>query len=118
MAIRAVKDNVVVRLLPPPAVTRGGIHIPQTAGRRKTGTREAEVLAVGPGHHRDSGFGGLVPTTVRVGEVVLVDELAGQDYSLDVYRPRQNKGAELSGEIRIVREDEIHAVIERDEAAE
>jgi co-chaperonin GroES (HSP10) len=115
--IRATQDNVVVRLLPLPRLSAGGIHIPQTAGRRRTGVREAEVLAVGPGHHRDSGFGGLVPTTVMVGEVVLVDEFAGQDYSFDNYRPRQNKGADLGGELRIVREDEIHAVLERDQVA-
>jgi len=115
MGIRAVQDNVVVRFLPRPEVTAGGIHIPQTATRRKTGVREAEVVAVGPGHHRDSGFGAFIPTTVRVGETVLVDEFAGQDYSLDNYRPRQNKGSDLGdarGELRIVREDEIHAVVE------
>lgn len=117
-SIRAIQDNVVVRFLPRETVTAGGIHVPQTLARRKTGTREAEVMAVGPGHYRDSGHGGLVPTTVRVGEVVLVDEQAGQDYRMDLNVPRHNKGAELSDEFRIVREDEIHAVVERDEAAE
>lgn len=118
--IRALQDNVVVRFVPRPAVTAGGLHIPQTASRRKAGVREAEVMAVGPGHFRDSGHGRFVPTTVRVGEVVMVDELAGQDYSLDINVPRQNKGAEFGderGEFRIVREDEIHAVVERDGAS-
>ncbi|MEI9940265.1 MAG: hypothetical protein WDO69_23855 [Pseudomonadota bacterium] len=115
MGIRAIQDNVVVRFLPRPGVTAGGILIPQTAKRSRAGTREAEVLAVGPGHYRDSGHGAFIPTTVRVGEVVLVGEVAGQDYSLDNYRPRQNKGSGLDdarGELRIVREDEIHAVVE------
>jgi co-chaperonin GroES (HSP10) len=118
--IRAIQDNVVVKFVPRPAVTSGGLHIPQTAGARKTGVREAEVMAVGPGHFRDSGHGGFVPTSVRVGETVLVDELAGQDYRLDLNVPRHNKGAGFGderGEFRIVREDEIHAVVERDGAA-
>ena len=115
MGIRAIQDNVVVRFRPRSEVTAGGIFIPQTARASRVGVREAEVLAVGPGHYRDSGFGAFIPTTVRVGETVLVDEVAGQDYSLDNYRPRQNKGSGLAderGELRIVREDEIHAVVE------
>ncbi len=116
-AFRAKQDNVLIRLLPRETQSKGGIHLPATRKHNRVGVREGEVLAVGPGHYRDSGFGALVPTTVKVGEIVLIDELAGQDYALDNYRPRQNpKGADWDSdgsEYRVVREDEIHAVVER-----
>jgi len=117
--LRATQDNVILRFLPAPKRTAGGLlYLPDTA--RPEATVLAEVVAVGPGHYRDSGYGRLVPTTLRPGEVVLVERLAGQDYSLDVSVPRHNKDtrwADSRGEFRIVREDEVLAVVE-DEAAE
>ena len=44
--------------------------------------------------------------------------MAGQDYSLDINVPRHNKGADWTdahGGIRVCREDEVLAIIERDE---
>lgn len=113
--IRAVQDNVIVRFLPEPEQTSGGLFIPQTAKANRRGVKRAEVLAVGPGYYRDSGHGRFIPTTLKVGEVVLVDALAGQDYCLDINTPRHNKGVEWAdnqGNFRVVREDEVLAVIE------
>jgi len=113
--IRATQDNVIIRFIPEASETKGGLFLPQNRKRDKRGVRQAEVIAVGPGYYRDSGHGRFIPTTVKVGEIVLVDELAGQDYSLDINVPRQNKHADwadASGDFRIVREEEIHAVIE------
>lgn len=118
-AIRPIQDNVVIRFSPRPAVTASGLlHIPQTVTESRVGTREATVLAVGPGHTNRRGL--FIPTAVKVGENVLVDALAGQNYDLDLTVPRHNKPTEWAddrGEFRIVREDEILGVIERDEAA-
>lgn len=114
--LRAYADNVVIKLLPLPQQTTSGLlHLPQTAKASRTGTREAEVMAVGPGHHNPRGL--FIKTAVRVGETVLVDALAGQDYRLDLTVPRHNKATEwvdARGEFRIVREDEILCVVERE----
>jgi co-chaperonin GroES (HSP10) len=112
--IRAIQDNVIIRFLPPPKKTGGGIlFMPDTAKPEKT--LRAEVIAVGPGHYRDNGHGKFIPTTLVAGEIVLVDRQAGQDYCLDVNTPRQNKDAEWAdkfGNFRVVREDEVLAVVE------
>lgn len=127
--IRPTQDNVVIALKPLPKMA-GSIHLPDhKSGRRET--REAVVLAVGPGHHRRVNLRearethGLadaqyvfVPTQVKPGETVLVDAIAGQDYALDLNVPRHNLGSQFEellgerGEFRIVREDEIHCVVE------
>lgn len=118
--IRPTQDNVVLRFKPRPPVTASGlIHIPQTVTESRVGTREAEVMAVGPGHTTRQGK--FIPTQVKPGEVVLVDALAGQNYDMDLNVPRHNKPTEWGderGEFRIVREDEILCVVERDEEAE
>jgi len=112
--IRAIQDNVVIRFLPPKKVSDGGcIFLPDTAKPEKT--LKAEVIAVGPGHYRDNGHGHFVPTTLKPGEIVLVDRQAGQDYCLDVNVPRQNKAADWAdknGNFRVVREEEVLAVLE------
>lgn len=114
--IRAVQDNVILRFLPPPTKAPGGLlFIPDTT--RPEPTTRAEVVAVGPGYYRDSGHGRFIPTTVRPGEIVLVERRAGQDYALDINVPRTNKEtgwADEHGNFRVVREDEILAVIEAD----
>lgn len=118
--IRPVADNVILRFKPRPAQTQSGlIHIPQTVTESRVGTREAEVLAVGPGHWTPQGK--FIPTSVAAGETVLVDALAGQNYDMDLSVPRHNKPTEWGdehGAFRIVREAEILCVLERDQAAE
>ena len=136
MNIRPTQDNVVIRLLPEPRQTAGGIVIPQQADpRRATDVRRAEVVAVGPGHYRKRKrqLGSteytedtmvLVPTELRPGDVILVHARAGQDYTWDLNIPRHNKPVELTemgdqrGEFRIIREDEALGVLEQAEAAE
>lgn len=119
--IRPLQDNVLLQFLPRPTETASGlIHIPATVSESRVGTREARVIAVGPGHTTRAGK--FIPTAVKVGESVLVDSLAGQDYSMDLNAPRHNKATEWDAEggaLRMVREDEILCVVERDaEAAE
>jgi hypothetical protein len=65
-----------------------------------------------------------VPNTVKVGDRVIVDALAGQNYALDLSVPRHNKTQEFQelfgdrGEFRIVREEEILGVLVDEVAAE
>ncbi len=118
MNVQPYQDNVLIQFQPRPTQTASGLHIPQTVTESRVGTREAKVLAVGPGHFSRENV--RIPTTVKVGETVLVDALAGQDYSMDLSAPRHNKATEWDadgGALRMIREQEILGIVERDEAA-
>lgn len=130
MKIRPVADNVVLRLLPLPEQTESGLYLPQNREVRRLEAREAEVVAVGPGHYRGCHHCGhtrvFVPTTVRPGDHVLVDAYAGDHWSpqLDKSVPRHN-GSKANYDVllderaewRVVREEEIHGILLREEAA-
>ncbi len=117
-AFRCYQDNVLLRFEAAAKMSAGGLHLPDT--RRGEKTREATVVAVGPGHVNRAGR--FVETSVKPGERVLVDAQAGQNYELDLSVPRHNKPTEWAGDdgdFRIVREEEILAVLEQStEAAE
>src|SRR4051812_23229927 len=108
MRIRAYADNVVLEWVPEPNMA-GGIFLPEN--RREAQTRRARVIASGPGYYRNGGHGAFIPNEVCAGDVVLVDRRAGQDYALDLYKPRTNQES-VYGDGRIVRHDEILAVVE------
>lgn len=108
--IRAYADNVVLEWVPEPEMAPDGIiFMPKTMKPPKT--RKARVIASGPGYFRDNGHGAFIPNEVCAGDVVLVDYQAGQNYDLDNYRPRVNSES-VYGEGRVVRHDEILAVLE------
>lgn len=119
--VRPLEDNVLLYLKPRPSRMAGGLlTLPQNRAGRLTGAREAIVLATGPGWRLRGGRGPLVPTEVEPGQCVVVDAKAGQDWALDVGKPRTNpKGCtwasfpvpteleRVGGEYRMVRADEI-----------
>jgi len=121
---RPTQDNVLLRLEPLLTRSAGGIelvHINKNGSRKH---RTAVVLASGPGYYGRPTYlnpGGLFhPNEVQVGERVVVDALAGQDWSMNLSAPRHHAKAhdfgELTdmpaGEYRVVREQEILGVIE------
>lgn len=120
--LRAYADNVIIRLEPIATETASGLSIVTSRETQNKGTRTAVVLASGPGHRTRRGT--FIPNETRPGQRVLVDALAGQDYSLDLEAPRSNASAQhpdassfdsllgQKGEYRIVREDEILGVLE------
>jgi co-chaperonin GroES (HSP10) len=115
VTFRAYADNIVIRLEPLAKLSAGGLHLPDTQTTKRTGTREATVMAVGPGHTSQLGHFIPVDPWLQPGRRVLVDALAGQNYDMDLNAPRHNKPAEWSderGEFRIVRSDEILAGLE------
>jgi co-chaperonin GroES (HSP10) len=115
MRIRATQDNVIVRIVPEPDQTKSGLFLPQNRQAITNGTKRAEVIAVGPGYYRDSGHGRFIPTTLKPGQIILVDVHAGQDYRFDISVPRHNKKVEWGdkhGEFRIIREEEALALVE------
>jgi len=110
-------DNVILVLEPQPTQTASGLSI---VHNRSPGAREhrtAKVLASGPGYKRGC-CGAFVENQVKPGDRVIVDALAGQNFAFDLTAPRQNKSAEFQelvgerGEFRIVRHDEILAIID------
>jgi|SRR6187551_3234512 len=109
MKLRAYADNVILEWVPEPKKA-GILFLPDN--RKEEQTRQAKVIASGPGYHRDNGHGAFIPNEVKPGDIVLVDRKAGQNYSLDVYKPRVNPSEAVYGEGRIVRHDEILAVVE------
>lgn len=121
--MRAYADNVIIELEPVRnEQTPSGLVLVDNS-RRTKGTRWARVILSGPGFTNKGGH--LVPNETKPGDRVLVDALAGQDYTADLSAPRSNgKGAVFDsvfgarGEFRIVREEEILAIEAQSEAAE
>lgn len=119
--MRPYADNVHIELEPMPTMTAGGIHLPQTARSRARGSRTARVIASGKGHYRqrrdwangtrDSVF---VPNETKPGDRVLVDAQAGQAWETEMSAPRHNPHGDF-GDTRIVREQEILAIISSDD---
>jgi|SRR5688572_32114185 len=135
MKHRMLQDNILLRLEERETASPGGILHPgftyktsandPTAKKdrdpriKSTGVRWARVVAVGKGHYEGCKKCGcerstFIPTTLRVGDRVLVGELSGHDYSLDVKGLRQRDRTEVFGEMRVVREGEV-MLVEREE---
>lgn len=124
--MKCYADNVLVELEPLPRMSAGGLHLPQQTKRGARGSRFGRVVASGPGHHRQLSAGSrgtrdgvFIPNETKPGDRVVLDSQAGQawDPSIDLSIPRHNEGNEfgqigdVTGELRIVREAEIHCVI-------
>jgi co-chaperonin GroES (HSP10) len=124
VTFRAYADNVVLQFEPRPEQTASGLALVHSGKNGAREHRTAVVKSSGPGYWQlFKGAGGairrvFVPNTVKVGDRVIVDALAGQDYAMDLSVPRHNKSQEFQelfgarGEFRIVREEEILGVLE------
>lgn len=120
--IKPYADNVILELEPLNHESKGGIHVVQFEAHRR-GHRTAKVIASGPGYWAIPTYnapgGTFVPNETKAGDRVIVDALAGQDWSADLSAPRHHEKAQefeellgRKGQIRVVREAEILAVIE------
>lgn len=120
MTFRAYQDNVVIVLEDQPSETASGLAIVHTRAAGAREHRTARVVESGPGYY--TRLGAFIPNTVRAGERVVVDAMAGQNYAFDLTVPRHNKSTEFQelfgdrGQFRIVREAEILAVLDGDVA--
>lgn len=122
MNARPFQDNVFVELEPLNEVRESGLVLIN----KKPGAKDVrcgKVIAAGPGHWTEPNSvcpeGFFKETTVKPGDRVILEAYAGENYQKGFFIPRHNgRGAELGalgdlrGEFRIVREDEILAVIE------
>ncbi len=79
--LKPLGDRVIVKLVEPEEVTKGGIVIPTTA---KEKSQIAEIIAVGPGGIID---GKEVKMEVKVGDRVVCSKYAGTEikYNDDEY---------------------------------
>ena len=73
----------------------GGILLPDNAKKKQ---ESAQVVAVGPGKSDKSGH--LIPVSIQVGDLVLIEKYSGQEVQLD------------GEEYTIVRAEDIIAIIE------
>ncbi|MDE0747263.1 MAG: co-chaperone GroES [Porticoccaceae bacterium] len=96
MKIRPLHDRVIVRREEEEQKTAGGILLPGSAQEKPN---QGEVIAVGSGRVLDSGE--LRPVDVKIGDVVVFGQYAGND-KIDV------DGEELI----ILSESDIKAVVE------
>lgn len=101
MAIRPLYDRVVIRRVEADTRSAGGIIIPGSAAEKPN---QGEVVAVGPGAVLENGE--LRPLAVAVGDRVLFSKYAATEQKV------------AGEELLLVRETDIMAVIEQDNAVE
>ena len=95
MALRPLKDRVIIKRLDNERTTASGIVIPESAAEKPD---QGEVVAVGPGKKTDNGT--LIALEVKVGDKVLFGKYAGQAVKVD------------GEELLVINEDDILAVVE------
>ena len=79
MQIQPLSDRVILKVVEPENVTKGGILLPQTANRERPNVYE--VVAVGPGK-RDKD-GNLVTIDLQPGDKVLSGQYSGDEVEVD-----------------------------------
>ncbi len=79
MNLKPLEDRIVVRPNEAETQTASGLVIPDTA---KEKPQQGEVLAVGPGKRAESS-GELIPTDIKVGDVVLYSKYGGTEVAVD-----------------------------------
>jgi chaperonin GroES len=77
MNVQPLEDRIVVRPNESETTTASGLVIPDTA---KEKPQQGEVLAVGPGRTTDEGK--VIPSAVKVGDVVLYSKYGGTEVTV------------------------------------
>ena len=95
MALRPLRDKVVVKPSEGEEKSSGGIYLPDTAKKKP---QEGKVIAVGTGKLLDDGT--IKPLTVQVGDTVIYSKYGGTEVTIE--------GEELV----LLDEDQIFAVLE------
>ena len=94
--LRPLSNRVLLRRLEQEEQLKGGIILPDTAKKKQ---ETAEVVAYGPGKKNKNGE--LVPVSLKVGDIVMLDKYSGQEVKLDDI------------EYVIVREEDIIAIVQK-----
>jgi chaperonin GroES len=78
MALRPLRDKVVVKPSEEEEKTAGGILLPDSAKRKP---QEGKVVAVGSGRLLDDGT--VKPLAVKIGDIVIYSKYGGTEVSLE-----------------------------------
>jgi chaperonin GroES len=95
MEIKPTRDRVVIKVIEPDVVSKGGIIIPDAATEKPI---TGKVLAAGAGRLTETGH--TIPMEVKVGDRVVFAEQAGQLVKVN------------GEEFRVLKEEDIIAVVE------
>jgi len=95
ITLKPLGNRVLAQRLEAQEVMKGGIILPDSAKKKQ---ETAKVVAVGPGKRLDDGK--VLPASVKVGDVILMDKYSGQEVTLN------------DEEYVIVKADDIIAIIE------
>ena len=95
MALRPLRDKVVVKPSESEEKSAGGIFLPDTAKKKPM---KGSVIAVGSGRLMDDGT--IKPLSVQIGNVVIYAKYGGTEVTID--------GEELV----LLDEDQIYAIVE------
>jgi chaperonin GroES len=97
MKITPLHDRIVIKRQEADSKTAGGILLPDSA---KNKPQKGEVLAVGPGKTQKDGK--VVPLQIKVGDVVLFTNWAGDEF--------KGTGGD---DVLLMREEDVLAVVEK-----
>jgi chaperonin GroES len=95
VTLKPLGNRVLAQRLEAEEVVKGGIILPDSAKKKQ---ETARVVAVGAGKRLDDGK--ILPVSVKVGDLILMDKYSGQEVSLN------------DEEYMIVKADDIIAIIE------
>ncbi len=94
--LRPLGNRVLMRRLDAEETLKGGLILPDNAKKKQ---EQAEVVAIGTGKKDKDGH--IIPITVKVGDIVLMDKYSGQEVTIN------------DEEYVIVRADDLIAIIEK-----
>lgn len=97
IALKPLGNRVLVQSVADEETKKGSIIIPDSAKNSKR-QKKAKVLAIGPGKRLENG--NILPIPVKEGDLILMDEYAGQEVTVN------------DEEYIILKSDEIIALIE------
>lgn len=95
MKLKPLEDRILVKRLESEAKSAGGIIIPDTA---KEKPMQGKVIAIGEGRRKEDG--GLIPMSVKVGDVVLFAKWSGSEVKVG------------SDELLVMKESDVLAIVE------
>jgi chaperonin GroES len=93
--LQPLGNRVLVKRLEAEETMKGGIILPDTAKKKQ---EQAKVMAVGTG--KKDKQGNLIPFSVKVGDVILMEKYSGQEVTVD------------GQDYVIVKDDDLIAIIE------
>jgi chaperonin GroES len=94
-SLKPLGNRVLAQRLEAKETMKGGIILPDSAKKKQ---ETAKVVAVGPGKRLDDGK--ILPVSVNVGDIILMDKYSGQEVTIEDI------------EYVIVKADDIIAIIE------